>query len=341
MLALVKTGKGVEGVSVQDMPVPSPKSNEIQIKIHAAGICGTDLHMIHDLYDVTWPIIMGHEFSGTVAGIGADVKEFKKGDKVISMTAISYCGKCEYCYAGLHIFCREKKSIGSLKNGAFAEYMVVPAEKAFLIPQGIGMDEAALFEPLACSVRSVIEHTVIKAGDYVLITGPGSIGNLALQLARANGGIVFMAGMKKDEKRLMLAKEMGAKDIFYSDDPEIENKIALATAGSGIDVGLECSGAAQAAQLCLNAVKKSGRYTQVGLFGKKVELNYDTALYKGIKIWSGYASERTSWVRALRLVANGMINLKPLVSVKLPLSEWQKGMELAANQEAFKVLLIP
>jgi L-iditol 2-dehydrogenase len=341
MLALVKDGKGRDGVGLKDVSEPLPKNDEIKIEVYAGGICGTDLHMINDIYRTAWPVILGHEFSGTVVETGKDVESFKKGDRVISLSAIHSCGKCEYCYAGLNIFCSEKASIGSLRNGAFAKYLVVPADKALIIPDGVSMDEAALAEPLACAVRSVIEHSEIKAGDYVAITGPGTMGNLAMQLTIACGGIALMIGTKSDASRLELAKNMGAKAVFYAEDSDTMKNIDIATGGQGVDVVIECSGSAHAAQLCLELVKPMGRYTQTGLFGKKIEIDMDLVVYKGIRLWSGYASERTSWVRAIRLIEHKMVNLAPLINAKLPLSEWKKGMELTENKEALKVLLLP
>jgi L-iditol 2-dehydrogenase len=340
MLALVKFGKGWDGVELREVPVPFPKEDEIKVEIHAAGICGTDIHIIHDVYETIWPVTMGHEFSGTVVEVGANVRDFKPGDKIISISAIESCGTCQYCSAGNNAFCHMKKSIGSKKNGAFAKYMVVPAAKAFHIPEGVSMDVAVIAEPLACAVRSVVEHTIIKAGDYVMITGPGSIGNFAMQLAKMNGGFVIMVGLEKDKERLALAAQMGAYATLYADD-HIESKIAELTEGRGVDVAIECSGSASGAKLCLESLKCLGRYTQTGLYGKEVQMDMDIFIYKGIQMWSGYSAERSSWERMIRLLKNHSIDVEPLLTNKLPLTEWRKGIALMENGEAYKVLLNP
>jgi L-iditol 2-dehydrogenase len=144
MKALIKKGEGFHNVGLVELDDPIVKASEIKVKIHAAGICGTDLHIIADEYLANYPVTMGHEYSGIVVEVGDDVTDFKVGDRVVSLTAAKSCGKCNYCYEGLIMLCEERKSIGSGVNGAFSEYMVIPAHLAFHIPENVTMDEAAL-----------------------------------------------------------------------------------------------------------------------------------------------------------------------------------------------------
>ena len=340
MQALVKFATGIEGVELREIPDKITLAGQLKIRVHATGICGTDLHIVRDEYPCNMPIVMGHEFSGTVIEVGSAVQNFKPGDAVVALTAVVTCGKCRYCNEGLLMLCDERLSIGSGVDGAFAENLVVPAHLAFKIPSGVSMDEAALCEPLACVVRSVIEKATVKAGDFVFVSGPGTIGNLVLQLAVAHGARVVVAGTDRDRPRLLLAEKLGAAAIFTA-GAQAEAAMMALTDGAGFDVAFECAGAAASADTCLRVLKKTGLYSQVGLFGDKVLFDHDLALRKEIAITNSFASERTSWERALRLLGNRQVSMQPLISAKLPLSEWRKGFRMAFEKEGYKILLGP
>lgn len=341
MKALLKKTRGAEGVAFEHIPEPVPGRNEIKIKVHAAGICGTDIHIIRDEYPSKSPVVMGHEYSGTVQEVGPDVTGFKPGDRVVSLTAVVTCGSCKYCYEGLLMLCNRRLSIGSGVNGAFAEYLTVPAHLAFKIPEGVSLDEAAICEPLACVVRGVIERGKVNAGDYVFVSGPGLIGQLTMQVAAACGAKVVMAGTSIDKERLTLASKLGAMDIVVVDKEDVVKRALDITEGCGFDAAFECAGVSASADTCLKVLKKTGYYGQVGLFGKKVEFDHDLALMKEINITNSYASERTSWEKALRLLKYRQINVAPLIGPRLPLEEWEKGFDMAMNKEGYKILLFP
>ena len=342
MKALLKKGKGFENVGLDDIPEPVPKPNEVKIKVHAAGICGTDLHIVKDEYPANYPVVLGHEYSGIVSEVGSQVRGFKPGDRVISLTAVVTCGHCRFCYEGLLMLCPERKSIGSGVNGAMAEFLVVPDHLVFKIPDSVSLDEAALSEPYACMVRSVIETATVKAGDIALVSGPGAIGIITQQVLQASGAKVIVAGTSIDEERLKLAASLGALKTV-----NVEKQDLLTAAGEyfidaeGFDLVFECAGHWRSADNCLNVVEKRGQYVQVGLYGKKVEFDHDLALKKEVSMVNSYASERTSWERGLRLLRLGMVNLKPLVSAIHPLEEWETAFNKAFNKEGFKILLKP
>ena len=340
MQALVKFAAGMEGVGLREIQDKTPLANQLKIRVHATGICGTDLHIVNDEYPCHMPVVMGHEFSGVVTEVGCDVQDFRPGDAVVALTAVVTCGKCRYCNEGLLMLCDGRLSIGSGVDGAFAENLVVPAHLAFKIPSGVSMDEAALCEPLACVVRSVVEKATVKAGDFVFVSGPGTIGNLVLQVAIAHGAKVAVAGTERDGQRLELAEKLGAAAVFVTDGKDEAAMLAL-TEGMGYDVAFECAGAAASADTCLHVLKKTGLYSQVGLYGGKVMFDHDLALRKEIAITNSFASERTSWERALRLLGNRQVSMLPLISAKLPLSEWRQGFRMAFEKEGYKILLYP
>lgn len=339
MKALVKTALGPDTLVLMDIPKPKCGPDDIVVKIYACGICGSDLHIENFL--IHPPFVQGHEFSGTVDEVGANVKDFHVGDPVVSITAVQTCEECEYCRQGLRMHCDNRFNIGTGRDGGFAEYMVIPAKQAFHIPEGVSLDAAAMCEPLACVVRGVIERTEVKAGDYVLVTGAGIIAQLAAMVAKLSGAIVFMGGLKRDEKRLQKAKELGCAEILYTDSPDALETIKKLTDGACVDCAFECAGAAPAAELCLNALKKMGNFTQIGLYNKPIPFNMDLAMKKEISIHTSIASERTSWLIALRLLKHHLIDASPLVGEPLPLTEWEEAFRRMIAQEDFKILLKP
>ena len=339
MKALRKIHTGPGGVQLfHDMPIPEPAPGEVRVKIIYASVCGTDLHIRDDGFPVQMPVTIGHEYSGIVDALGEGVTELSVGDRVVSMTAAGYCGHCDYCRAGLYMLCKEKKGLGSARNGVFAEYMTYPADRIFKIPEGISMKAAALSEPLACCVRGALERTNITSGDYVYVSGPGVMGQFIAQLAKSAGAYVTVGGTSIDAERLALAKKVGADDVF---DVTAEDPVAHAervTGGHMYDVAFECSGSARALDTCIDVLKKTGHLQQVALYAKAIPVNLDKMLMKEIIISNSYASERTSWQRLMRLLAAGKVQMEPYCSAVLDLEDWEKAFSMAEHKEGYKIL---
>lgn len=342
MKALVKIKLGPDCMRYMDVPEPVPGPSEIKVKVFACGICGTDIHLMHDTYPSKPPIITGHEFSGVVAEVGRDVTDFKPGDRIVTLTAVDTCEECEWCRQGLRMLCPERKSVGSGRDGGFAEYVVLPAKHAFHLPDRVSMTTAALCEPLACVVRSVCERTTVRAGDYVLVSGAGIMAQLTAQVAHANGGIVIMTGLEHDAERFAMARRLGGVAYTVRVDQEgAMEKVLELTGGMGPQVAYECAGVPSSADFCLRALRKTGTYAQVAIPGKAIPLDMDLALYKEIVLTNSYASERTSWLSALSLLENRLINIEPLVSAILSLEQWEEGFRRTISKEGFKILLTP
>lgn len=342
MKALVKTKLGPDCMQYMDVPEPVPSDHDIKVKVYACGICGTDIHLMHDTYPSNPPIITGHEFSGVVAEAGKDVTDFKVGDRIVTLTAIETCEECEWCRQGLRMLCPQRKSVGSGIDGGFAEYVILPARHAFRLPEGVSLKTAALCEPLACVVRSVCERTTVHAGDYVLVSGAGVMAQLTAQVAHANGGVVIMTGLASDAERFAMAKRLGGvKETVRVDEDGALEKILALTGGMGPHVAYECAGVASSADFCLRALRKTGTYAQVAIPGKPIPMDMDMALYKEIVLTNSYASERTSWLTALSLLENHLINIDPLASTTLPLEQWEEGFRQTIAKTGFKVLLMP
>ncbi|MDR3077591.1 MAG: zinc-binding dehydrogenase [Planctomycetota bacterium] len=343
MKALVKYAAGPGNMEIRDIPEPEAGPGQIKIEIKEAGVCGSDLHIYHSdiAIPVRPPVVVGHEFSGVVAAVGEGVEGFRPGDRVVSETAYHYCQVCDYCREGYYNLCLERRTLGYWFNGVFASHTVVPAARVHRLPDNVDFTTAAMTEPLACVVHAIYDLSRIVAGDVVLVNGPGAIGLIAMQVARANGGLTVVAGTDLDAVRLEMAKKLGADRVVNVQKEDLKEALDGITRGYGPDVVLECSGNVHGINSALNLVKKRGWFTQIGLTGKKIEFDIEKICYKELHFSGSLGSRNHSWRTALNLLARGRLDLKPLADPKLPLSEWKKGFEMFERKEGFKVFLLP
>jgi L-iditol 2-dehydrogenase len=338
--ALMKTKSGFGNLELLDIPEPICDETGIKIKVHYTGICGTDMHIYHDSYENYPPVVIGHEFSGEVVESGKNVKHIHPGDRVMVLPSVAWtCKKCTYCKQGMYMFCKERRSIGSGVHGSFTEYVIVNEEMVYKIPPTLSMQEAALAEPLACAVQAVEELTEFHAGEWVLLSGPGPIGLLCLSLLVAKGCNVIVTGTSQDVKRLKISTELGAKVVVDVFTENLEEVIREKTDGQGVDATLECSGAPSAVNTCLKSLKKLGKYIQVGIIGSEVEMDIDSILYKQIKFFGSYAHSMKTWDKVQRILTTNSINLRPIITHVVPLSEWNRAFELFHSKETGKILM--
>ena len=341
MKALVKFASGMQGIELRDVEQPRPRANELLVKVMAAGICGTDVHIAHDEYPCSPQVTLGHEYTGIVAEVGSEAKGFAVGNQVVSLTAVVTCGGCRFCRRGLLMLCSQRRSIGSGVNGAMAEYLVVPHELAYVVPPEIAdSDLMALGEPLACAVRAVIERSRLKAGDVALVSGPGTIGQLTALVAKAQGARVIMAGTAADAARLEFALTLGVDAIAAA--PEQLTEAIARLAPEGVDVAYECAGAAASLQACIEAVAKTGNLVQVGLYGRPITVHMDQLLIKEVDLTLSFGTAPTSWEIMLRMAAaGGFPGLDRLITGRVPLADWRRGFDMMIDRVGFKTLLVP
>ncbi len=343
MKGLVKYARGEGNIEIRDFPEPTVGKKQVKIEVKATGICGSDLHIYHDdiAIKLNPPVIIGHEFSGFISEVGEETAEWKVGDRVTSELGFEVCGSCDPCRCGFPNLCDNRRSVGYWYNGAFTKYVVVPACGVHRLPSNLTFREGALIEPLACVVHAVLELTHITAGDVVLITGPGAIGLSAMQVAKAHGAAVVVAGTESDATRLDLAKKLGADLCVNSGEDDLLKAIYGLTDNRGADIVLECSGNERAINTALLAIKKMGQYTQIGLFGKPVTVDIEQVCYKEIKLTGSLGQRWSSWEKAIQLVSQAKVKLNPLISHVLSITEWKKAFQMFEEQKAIKIILIP
>ena len=341
MNAVVKVERGIGKIELKDVPEPVAGPGQVKIEIKAAGICGTDLHIWHDESPYRPPVVLGHELSGVIAELGEGVVGLKVGDRVTSETAGVVCGTCVYCRAGHYNLCIDRLGIGSGIDGAFARYCVVRNDIVHVLPEEIDFASGALCEPLSCCVHGVIEQTAVAAGDLVVIHGAGVIGLLSLQVAKAEGCRVVVLGLSADEERLKLARRLGADETVNVEEADVGQIVKGMSGGIGADVVLECSGAEPAASLGLEIIRKRGKFTQMGLFGHPIRIDFEKVAYKELQATGSFSQKRTAWKRALMLLKEGTVKTAPLVTHRFPLKCWKEAFERLEAREGGKILLIP
>ena len=341
MLALRKLALGEARLALCEVPEPLLRPGHVVIDVAAAGICGTDVHILHDEYRSDPPVTLGHEVAGVVSAVADDVSGWAIGQRVVTETYFSTCGRCPHCRSGRPNLCASRRSIGSFEDGGFAAKLLTPATNLHALPDALGFPEAALVEPLACVVRGLLELNELRAGDRVAITGPGPIGLLALQVAGAAGARTVMLGTSADAARLALATSLGATGTVQVDGGADPVSAVETLLGGAPDVAIECSGAAAAGALLLRLVAKAGRFIQVGLYGRPVELDIDQVCYKELRVSGSFATTPSSWLRALRLASSGDVSLAAIVGASYPLAEWEAAFAAAQAGTPGKVLLVP
>lgn len=342
MKALRKLQDGVGHVELVEIDSPRPQAGEVLVEVKRAGICGTDLHILHGRFSkVRPPVTMCHEFCGVITEHGEGVRNWNVGDRITSETSASYCGECEYCQAGQTQLCDQRVGFGYATDGAFASYIRVRQELLHKLPDHVSFTEGALSEPLAVATHVVMERSSIQDGDIVLVTGPGTIGIMVAEVAKAMGATVIITGIEKDKERLELAQTVGVEYCVQVDHEDLQATISPLTKGYGVDIAYECTGSLPGIQDCLSAVRKGGEMVQVGLHGRNLELAYDAIALREINLRGSFAHNRESWNKAMNLLEEQRVRLAPLVSGEYPLDQWREAFERFEKGEGLKYLLYP
>ena len=344
MKALVKTAKGVGNLELRDVPVPTPGAGEVLLKILAAGVCGTDLHVRDDNFPYWPPVILGHEFSGRVETLGPNVTRVAEGDRVVGEPHTKACGHCYLCRTGNVQICPEKRSPGWGIDGAMADYLVMPERLLHKLPDSVGDDVGAVIEPTANTVHDVMERAGVEGGDFVVVVGPGPIGLLAAMTARAGGARdVLIVGTNADEElRMPKAREMGFANIVNCQTVSASEAVMDLTGGIGADLVIECSGSAGGIASTVELVRKKGRICAIGISGDEtIAFPYRAASFKVCDVFFCLSTSYTSWDKAIDLVASGKLPAGEVITHREPLTEWEAVFEAIDNQQALKAVLIP
>ena len=340
MRALRKSAPG-PGFRLEHVPVPAIGPNDVLIRVKAAGLCGTDLHMYG--WDhwaqrrVKPPLTIGHEFMGEVAAVGAAVTAFAPGDRVSAEGHIA-CGICSLCRTGQAHICEHVKIIGVDTDGAFADYIRMPESNVWKLDPSIPDSWAAVFDPLGNAVHTVMAADVsVKS---VAITGVGSIGLMAIPVARAAGAAKVFA-IDVNAQKLALAARVGADATFSATQPDLVEEIVRRTGGDGVDVLLEMSGSGSAIDNGLAMVRNGGVAALLGIPSDEIEINLaERIIFKGLTVL-GINGRRMfeTWYQTQALVTSGRVDLTPIITHELPFEQFDAAFDLMKSGAAAKIVL--
>lgn len=306
------------------VPEPVTGADDVLIKVHAAGICGTDLHIFKGEYEATYPLTPGHEFSGEVVAVGANVRNFKVGDRVTADPNIP-CNRCSYCQQNEPNQCRNLRAIGVTQNGAFAEYVIAPDGNVFNIGE-MSYSAAALIEPLACVVWG-LKQVDAQAGNSALVLGAGPMGCLVAQGLRSAGAAQVVV-TDVAPWRLRMAENLGVSAAVLADESQASRLKTLSP--DGFDIVVDATGIPAVLESAFQYAKPRGKIWVFGVtpIGSFVKFPAYEVFRRDLKIIGSFAVNRT-FPQSIALVQSGAIQVEPLISHELPLDEFGRGLEFA------------
>lgn len=346
MRAVIKSERA-PGCECVEMPKPSPKADEVLVEVKATAICGTDINYwkwndgaaaFADQYGVKFPFVLGHECSGVVVEVGSEVEDIAVGDRVAFETHI-YCGKCYQCRTGQAHNCQNLKIYGTSCDGCFAEYATAPANVCFKLPESVGWEEGALFEPAGVAMHAV-QLSDVRPGDTVLVYGCGAIGQMATQIVLASGAGKVIA-VDIDEGKVEMARGYGAIGVNTNTTDLMEVVKANTADRGGVDVIIEVTGAAPVYEKLFDYLRTEGHIVTIAHPGRPVAINVTKNINTKGATWRGTFGRHIwdTWYELCGLVENKKIDLSKVITHRFAFEQCNEAFEATAH--AGKVLFIP
>ncbi len=327
------------GMWMVDQPLPEVGHNDVKIKIKKTAICGTDMHIYNwdewSQKTIPVPMIVGHEFIGVIDAVGSEVSAYKPGQRVSGEGHIT-CGHCRNCRAGRRHLCRNTVGVGVDRPGAFAEYLVIPQDNVFPIPDNISDDMAAIFDPFGNAVHTALSFDLV--GEDVLITGAGPIGIMAVAVCK-HVGARHVVITDVNPYRLDLAIKMGATravDVSKQNLAEVMKDLAMT---EGFDVGLEMSGVPSAFKGMLEAMNNGGKIAMLGIPPGDMAIDWNQVIFKGLKIKGIYGREIfETWYKMVSMLQSGL-DISPVITLHFKVDDFQQGFDVMGSGQSGKVIL--
>ncbi|MDQ7047994.1 MAG: L-threonine 3-dehydrogenase [Enterobacterales bacterium] len=331
--------KAEKGIWLQDTAKPECGHNDVLIKIKKTAICGTDMHIYNwdewSQKTIPIPMTVGHEFVGTIEAFGDAVSGFKIGERVSGEGHIT-CDHCRNCRAGRRHLCRNTLGVGVNREGAFAEYLSIPAGNAFKIPDDISDDMAAIFDPFGNAVHTALSFDMV--GEDVLITGAGPIGIMAAAVCK-HVGARHVVITDINDYRLELAKKMGVTRAVNVAKQDLKSIMKELNMTEGFDIGLEMSGVPSAVQSMLETINHGGKIAMLGIPPSDMAVDWNQVIFKGLHIKGIYGREMfETWYKMVSLLQSGL-DLSPIITHQFAIDDFQQGFDSMASGLSGKVIL--
>ena len=310
-------------LEVTDLPQPEIGPEDVLVRVRACGICGSDVHGLDGSTGRRIPpLVMGHEAAGVIAEAGRNVKQWKAGDRVTFDSTVS-CGQCHFCRRGDINLCDHRQVLGVScgdyrRNGAFAEYVAVPENILYRLPDGLSFDHAAMIEAVSIAVHAV-NLTPRSLGDTAVVVGSGMIGQLTIQAAKV-AGFSRVFAVDVDDAKLERARKLGADEAFNSTKCDVAAEVIARTGGHGADAALEAVGATDPIRTAIASVRKGGTVTLIGNIAPKIELPLQAVVTRQIRLQGSCASSG-EYPACIELLSSGAIRVDTMISARTPLEE--------------------
>ncbi|MFM9889711.1 MAG: L-threonine 3-dehydrogenase [Rickettsiales bacterium] len=338
MKALVKS-KSAEGIWLTEVPEPECGVNDVKIRVLKTGICGTDVHIYN--WDewakktIKVPTVAGHEFVGRICQVGSNVSGHAVGD-LVSAEGHIVCGHCRNCLAGRRHLCPNTQGVGVNRDGAFAEFVVVPAVNVWPCAESIPLEQFAIFDPLGNAAHTALTYDLV--GEDVLITGAGPIGVMAVKMAKACGARHVVITDINDY-RLSLAASMGATATVNVANQNIRDVMKNLGMSEGFDVGLEMSGNPKGLEMMLDVMANGGKIAMLGIQPAATGIDWDQVVFKGLTIKGIYGRQMfETWYKLTALIESGM-DIAPVITHRFHYTDFQKGFDVMRSGQSGKVIL--
>jgi threonine 3-dehydrogenase len=338
MKALVKA-HAEPGIWLQDIPEPRPGPNDVLIKIHRSAICGTDMHIFNwDAWaqkSIPVPMAVGHEYSGEIVEVGAEVRGFKSGDRVSGEGHIT-CGFCRNCRAGRRHLCRNTQGVGVNRPGSFAEYLTIPASNVFKLTAAIDDEIASILDPFGNATHTALAFSVV--GEDVLITGAGPIGIMAVAIAK-HVGARHVVITDVNDFRLELARQMGASRAINITNESLDEAMRSLGMEEGFDVGFEMSGNPRALQEMLRTMNNGGSVSLLGIPPGETAIDWNQVIFKGLVLKGIYGREMfETWYKMAAMLQTGL-DIRPVITHRLGIRDYAEGFDIMNSGKSGKVIL--
>lgn len=329
MKAILQTAKERGGVETGEVERPEPAADELLVRVHSAGLCGSDAHAYKFVPGYEWievPRVMGHEYAGEVVEVGDDVEGFEPGDNIVERP-IHECGHCYQCEHDDYNVCQNFEVTGLHYDGAYREYTTVSAQYATQVPESIPLEHAAVTEPTSIAARAVLDQSDVTAGDRVLVEGPGPIGMLTATIADNIGADVAVSGLTQDTKyRLPLAEDLGLTTID-SQENDLEEFTDEYTDGVGFDVVFDTTGHHSGAEMAADNVRRGGQIVVVGIPADPSEITMTSLVRGEVDLNTSYGSKHRNFQQALRLMEEGVIDPEKLIDTSYSVDDPKEAFE--------------
>ena len=350
MKAVYRYGYAPLEIDFRDVPVPECGPEDVIIDVQWAAICGSDVATYFGGGPMGGLGTRGHEFAGIICQVGELVTDWKVGDRVVSDNTGHVCGVCHACTSGLFTNCVERVIIGGGMDGGFAKYVRIPGEilrihkwALLRVPENVPFEYASIMDPICNAYKAVAQESGLRPGESAIVFGPGPIGLLAAQFCHMlSAKDVILVGLSADkELRADVAKQMGVTEFIASDTEDLNARIHEICGREGADVAIDCAGAPIVLRQAIANVRKDGTIIKVGASAAPLNFSLNDVTYRSQTIKGHHAYDVTSWRNCMGLLEKNMLVLDPLITHKLPLDQWERGMHMMKDREGIKILLKP